>query len=92
MEAVQIASGPLELLDPFFGLFPSQKYKQSALLRERYSSAFHTDLCDHHVAVKGALAVRLRRLIDVPADLSDHRRSESNVRDEVSIPEETISH
>lgn len=43
-------------------------------------------LGNHHVAVKGALAVVLGRSVDVGADLDHNGRAEGEVGDEVAVP------
>lgn len=62
VEAVEVAAGALELLDPLLGLG------------------------DHHVAVKGAPAVALGRLVDVLSDLGHDRRAKGEVRHKVAVP------
>ncbi len=42
-------------------------------------------LGDHHVAVKGALAVRRCRSLDVGADFGHHGRAEGDVGHEVAV-------
>lgn len=43
-------------------------------------------LCNHHVAVKGALAVRLARSFNMFSDLGDDWGSKSDVGDKVAVP------
>lgn len=48
-------------------------------------------LGDHHVAVKGALAVALGWLVDVGADLGDDGRAEGEVGNEVAVPKYLVT-
>lgn len=80
VEAVEIASGLFELLDPFLGL--------RILLSVRIlciSSEIHY-LGDHHVTIKGSASVTLGRLLDVSSNLGDDWWTESNVGNKVTVP------
>ena len=93
VEAVKIATGLFEFLDPFLGLahstrerrlVPRGRLRLSGQRVARY-------LGNHHVAVERPLAVALRRFVDVRTDLRNHRRTKGKVRDEVPVPEVLLS-
>lgn len=87
VEAVQIASGVLELLDPFLWL---NFFFFSRLSDQRGTHLPQTTLkpylSDHHVAVKSSAAIVLLRAVDVLSDLGDNGSTKSDVGDKVPIP------
>lgn len=89
VEAVQIAAGFLEVLDPFLRLLEPVSW---CILTSLATFRLVLLLCsvvaylsDHHVAVKGALSKGLGRLLYVRADLGDDGCSEGDVGDEVAV-------
>lgn len=90
VEAVQVAAGLLELLDPFFGywspsvdvyllVFPSS----SPSSRNQHLS--NPYLGDHHVAVEGAFSIGFSGPVDVRADLGDDRGAKGDVGHKVAV-------
>lgn len=84
VEAVEVAAGGLEFLDPFFGLWVVVSWADGGGWWIVNEKVYH--LGNHHVAVKGAFAVALGWFGDVLADLGDHGRAECEVWDEVAVP------
>ena len=98
MEAVQIAAGLLEILDPFLRLLESVSRCVSSSCR---NSCFRKSLSslsfclpvllsgpylgDHHVAVEGAFSVGFSWPVDVRANLGDDGSSEGDVRHEMAV-------
>jgi hypothetical protein len=92
VEAVKVASGFLEVLDPFLRLLEpvSRAFSISNVPFRICSSTVPCVptvpyLSDHHVAVEGALSVGLGRLLDVWADLGDNGCSKGDVGDEMAV-------
>jgi hypothetical protein len=88
VEAVQVASGFLEVLDPFLRLLEpvSRTFSIShASSLTVLSVPAIPYLSDHHVAVEGALSVGLGGLLHVWADLGNDRCSEGDVGNEVAV-------
>jgi len=84
VEAVQIATGLLEFPNPFMRLKMmrfSLELKTGCQKKQRNK----THLRDHHVAVKGAPALGLRRPANMRADLGDNGGSEGDVGDKVTV-------
>lgn len=88
VEAIQVASRLLEFLDPFLGLSFVKIVSNNVLVQ---LSLLPTNLCDHHVTVKGASAVCLRGFLNMATDLGDNRRTEGNVGNKVPVPGQRVS-
>lgn len=71
METVEVTASLLEVLDPFLWLFESNVSGFSFGAHTCTNTLFriwgvrHPYLCDHHMAVKGALAVSCRWTVDM---------------------------
>lgn len=63
VEAVEVTARLLEVFDPFLRL--SSRYMCQWVFCELGGTGHYCHLCDHHVAVKGALAVGRRRTVDM---------------------------
>jgi hypothetical protein len=83
VEAVEIATSFLELLDPFLGLASRCKLEAALCIRIRKDNAY---LCNHHMTVKGAPAMGFCGLIDMSPDGCNDRRAECYVGNKVTIP------
>lgn len=83
VEAVEITTSVLELLDPFLGLLAlvSILFPEGVL----GGSWEWADLGDHHMAVKGALAKGLGGPVDVRTDHCDNGSAECHVGDKVAV-------
>jgi hypothetical protein len=83
VEAVEVTTSVLELLDPFLGLLALV----SILFLEGKLGVnwWWTDLGDHHVAVKGTFAEGLGGLVDVRTDHCDYGSAKGHVGDEVAV-------
>jgi len=88
VEAVQIAAGVLELLDPLLGLVRGKAKSAGDHWRRCWSGRY---LSDHHVAVERPLAVALGRPVDVGSDLGDDRGAKREVGHKVPIPVPAVS-
>jgi len=90
VEAVQVAAGLLELLDPFLRLLepvsrclPFVSPSSSSSYRNRLLSSPY--LGDHHVAVEGAFSVGFSGPVDVRADLGDNGSAKGDVGHKVAV-------
>lgn len=83
VEAVEIASGLLEFLDPFLWLLTmvNMLFLEECLRVARR----RTDLGDHHVAIEGALAKGLGRLVNMRTDHCDNGSAKGHVGDEMAV-------
>lgn len=91
MEAVQVTACILEFLYPFLGLRDARQHADSSS-RHRSSTLLPREkihLCNHHVAVERASAVRLGGLVDMPPDLCNDGCSERDVWHKVPVPGST---
>jgi len=83
VEAVEITTSVLELLDPFLGLLAMVNMLFSDEgLKVGWS---WTDLGDHHVAVEGTLSKGLGGLVDMRTDHGYYGSAKSHVGDEVAV-------
>lgn len=87
MEAVQVAAGRLELLDPFLGLVVGKK--RQILLTNRGGKDNYFG--NHHVAVKRPLPMGLGWFVDMGADLDHDRGSKGDIGHEMPIPGASVS-
>jgi len=82
MKAIQVTSSLLELLDPFFRLqdivFRKHGYRRTSLCDCVY-------LGNHHMAIKGAAAIRSFGLLNMLTNLGDHGRAKGQVRHKVAV-------
>jgi hypothetical protein len=91
VEAVQVAAGFLEILDPFFRLL--EPVSRCVLCRDPVVSArvfIHSSLSnpylgDHHMAVESALSVGFSGPVDVRADLGDDGSAKGDVGHKVAV-------
>lgn len=86
VEAVQVASGFLEVLDPSLRL---DGWKSSAQVSQAQwvgnASCTRTYLSDHHMAVECAFSPGGFRSVDMRAYFGHHRRSESHIWNKVAV-------
>lgn len=82
VEAIEVAAGLLELLNPFLGL--ETRYQLLCLSHISASGAVY--LGNHHMTIKCASSARLLGLIDMASDLGDNGGAKGDVGNKVTVP------
>lgn len=84
METVEITTGVFELFNPAMGLNESSSSAFASWLISQ-AHAHQTHLCNHHVAIKRPLPIRLTGSLHVRPDLGHHGSPDGHVGNEMAI-------